>query len=304
MTSKQKNKKSGFVSIIIPVLNNNQGLERTLQAISSQTYPKELYEIIVVDNGSKDSPEKIASQFGAVFYRELSNLNSPYSARNRGLGLSKGDIIVLLDATCVPCQKWLEEGVKCIQEGYDLVGGDIIFDIHFNSSIGELFDAFRNVRMMESIQKRQVAKAGNLFIRKIVFEKIGCFPEGIRSGGDIRWTSDAVQGGFKIGFCKDAKAQIAAKPILTLIKKQWRVAKAQPAIWTKETGYNKKIFLKFVYLLVPRSPITFRKEMNESRYKQFLCQKAFRLWILNCLISFIMKTGNIYGAINLQFKKR
>jgi len=101
-----------FISIIIPVFNNAQGLERTLTAISKQIYPCDRFETIVIDNGSDDSPKLISDRFEAIYIEEHKHLGSPYSARNRGLEIAKGEIIALLDTTCTPIDVWLAQGVR------------------------------------------------------------------------------------------------------------------------------------------------------------------------------------------------
>ncbi|MFW6011070.1 MAG: glycosyltransferase family 2 protein [Desulfosalsimonas sp.] len=52
------------ISVIIPVFNNAQRLEKALDALCRQEYPDSLYEIIVIDNGSDDGSPEIAQSFG------------------------------------------------------------------------------------------------------------------------------------------------------------------------------------------------------------------------------------------------
>ena len=48
-----------FVSIIIPTYNRAKTLEKTIESLLLQTYPSQRYEIVVVDNNSKDSTRKV-----------------------------------------------------------------------------------------------------------------------------------------------------------------------------------------------------------------------------------------------------
>ena len=79
------------VSIIIPFYNNQEQVLRIEEHLRNQTYPASSIEIIFVDNGSDNS-----FQFREVFLKrnilltEKNYLNSPYSARNRGIEASKG----------------------------------------------------------------------------------------------------------------------------------------------------------------------------------------------------------------------
>src|SRR5690606_33166302 len=131
-------------SIIIPVYNNSKGLIRTLKALETQSVPRSCFEVIVVDNGSDDPPVDICAQYDVKYACEQHYLGSPYSARNRGFELAQGSIIVLLDATCAPSPKWLESGLDALQQGSDLVGGEVEFDISPSSTAAEIYDSLTN----------------------------------------------------------------------------------------------------------------------------------------------------------------
>ena len=55
------------VSIVIPVYNRKEILAKTLAGIIHQTYPLELIEVIIADDGSKDSPEELIPIFEEYF---------------------------------------------------------------------------------------------------------------------------------------------------------------------------------------------------------------------------------------------
>ena len=248
-----------FVSIIIPVFNNIHGLERTLQFIEKQIYSRDCFEVIVIDNGSEYSPDRICEEYSVIFLEEHVHLNSPYSARNRGLEIAKGEIVVLLDTTCAPDEGWLKGGVSAIERGADLVGGNVVFDVNINSSAGEIYDSLVNIKMKESIVNRNVAKTTNLFIRREVFNKIGWFPEGLRSGGDVRWTAKATRSGFNLVFGNDATVYILPRGFQDVLKKQWRVAKGQPEIWKECGGLITGFIKKGVLCFIPPDPRSYRK---------------------------------------------
>ncbi|NJR32909.1 MAG: glycosyltransferase, partial [Chamaesiphon sp. CSU_1_12] len=55
-----------FVSVIIPVFNDAERLRLCLEALQNQTYPQNLYEVIVVDNGSNpdEDVKSVVAEFG------------------------------------------------------------------------------------------------------------------------------------------------------------------------------------------------------------------------------------------------
>lgn len=98
-----------FVSVIIPVLNDSERLKLCLEALEHQTYPKKLYEVIVVDNGSDQSIGSVVSKFTQATATAESHPGS-YVARNKGILIAQGDIIAFTDADCIPALDWIEKG--------------------------------------------------------------------------------------------------------------------------------------------------------------------------------------------------
>ncbi len=289
-----------LVSVIIPVYNNQKGLRRTLQAISNQEFDKEQFEVIVVDNGSTDSPGLVAKEFGVIFLEENSFLNSPYSARNRGLEIAKGEIICLLDTTCAPVRDWLTKAIGCFQTNkhLSLVGGGVKFDIKEGESVAKYYDSLFNIRMKAAILERNAAKTTNLFIKKEVFESIGFFPEGLRSGGDLRWTMKATKSGFKLGFCEEAMALMTPRGFGALVKKQFRVAKGQPRVWREEGTFLPNFIKRFLLFWIPPNPIAIRNEINASQ-NYFMHKSIIKLIVLGSLLRAVNAAGILIGL----FKK-
>ncbi len=89
------------VSIIIPVYNDTAGVLRLLSSCEYLTYPRELLEIIIVDDGSKEPVEKILSQ--VTFDLPLKTLRQEpnrgrAAACNRGAEQAKGDVLLFIDS--------------------------------------------------------------------------------------------------------------------------------------------------------------------------------------------------------------
>ncbi len=104
---------SPFVSVIVPVYNHAEHLKLCLGALDNQTYPKNCYEVIVIDNGSDDleNIKQIVNQYTQTTFTSESKPGS-YAARNQGLSIVKGEIIAFTDADCIPNNNWLEKGVE------------------------------------------------------------------------------------------------------------------------------------------------------------------------------------------------
>jgi len=94
------------VSVIVPVHNSAPYLERCIAALRALDYPRESYEILLVDNNSTDGSRAIMDAAAGI--RVLSEpKRGSYSARNRGIGEARGSILAFTDSDCYPGRGWL-----------------------------------------------------------------------------------------------------------------------------------------------------------------------------------------------------
>ena len=107
MSGRSKLNGKPFVSVIVPVFNAADTLQRCLEALAAQTYPSECFEIIVVDNGSFDGSWEIINE--SPFVIGLTEFEKgSYAARNRALAEARGSLIVFTDADCIARENWLD----------------------------------------------------------------------------------------------------------------------------------------------------------------------------------------------------
>ena len=111
-----------FVSVIIPVRNEEKRIKVCLDRVFLQTHPKEKMEVLVVDGMSQDKTREIARHF------PVRVLDNPKGQRASGLNIgiksAKGEIILRIDARTVISKDYVEKCVKTLLEtGADNVGG-------------------------------------------------------------------------------------------------------------------------------------------------------------------------------------
>ncbi|MDX2376102.1 glycosyltransferase [Microbacterium sp. LRZ72] len=95
------------VSVVVPVKDDAEPLARCLAALADQTRPAD--EIIVVDNASVDASADVASAAGVTLLRCTEPGIPATSAR--GYDAATGDLILRLDADCLPTDTWIEHTV-------------------------------------------------------------------------------------------------------------------------------------------------------------------------------------------------
>jgi glycosyltransferase involved in cell wall biosynthesis len=97
-----------MISIIIPAYNAAQTLPACLEALKKQTQPPD--EIIVVDDGSQDQTAQVARAHGAHLLEQPHQ--GPAAARNLGIDLASGNIVLFTDADCEPEPTWVTEMMR------------------------------------------------------------------------------------------------------------------------------------------------------------------------------------------------
>jgi cellulose synthase/poly-beta-1,6-N-acetylglucosamine synthase-like glycosyltransferase len=98
-----------LISVVIPVYNGAEMLPGCLEALRRQTVAPELYEVIVVDDGSGDGSADVAPGFGVKAIRR--DHRGAAAARNAGIAIARGDVVLFTDADCAPAPDWIEQMV-------------------------------------------------------------------------------------------------------------------------------------------------------------------------------------------------
>ncbi len=115
------------VSVIVPVFNVENFIEKTLASICNQTFSD--LEIIVIDDGSKDRSGKICDQYAKkdsrirVFHQKNQGITK---TRNTGIGLATGDYLCFVDSDDWISEKFIEVLVAASEKS----NADIAFTNH------------------------------------------------------------------------------------------------------------------------------------------------------------------------------
>jgi GT2 family glycosyltransferase len=99
-----------FISIVIPTYNRPDQLAVCLQACGRLHYPRDRFEVIVVDDGGVMPLDKVINQFQGLFPLKLLQQQNagPATARNRGASEATGEFLAFTDDDCTPALDWLK----------------------------------------------------------------------------------------------------------------------------------------------------------------------------------------------------
>lgn len=232
----QEDSKRLFVSVIVPVFNDQIGLDKCLGALAMQSWPHDRYEVIVVDNTS-DPPLVIdATHSGIVRLIHCATPGS-YAARNIGIKEARGNVLSFIDADCIPDTNWISAGVAALKnlDGCAIVGGEVEFVISREPTSVELYQYVCGFMQRENIKYQGFTGNGNLFVEKAQINKIGLYNENLLSGGDREWCWRARHCGVPVVYAPDARVTTTPRKSLAgAIRQARRVAGGRHVLRTME----------------------------------------------------------------------
>jgi len=145
------------VSVVVPTCGRPALLARCLQALESQSLPRDQYEVIVAEDRRRDGPA---------------------TARNQGWRRARAPIVAFTDDDCIPDHDWLRRGLEALAGGAHAVCGRIVMPL-----TGAPTDYERDAQGLE----RAEFVTANCFVRKFMLERVGGFDERFR----LAWREDS-----------------------------------------------------------------------------------------------------------------
>ena len=293
-----------FVSVIVPVFNDVERLKICLQALDRQTYPQQLYETIVVDNGSERDLNiaGIVTQFQQAI-ATWEDTPGSYAARNQGISIAKGSIIAFTDADCIPSPNWIERGVEnlLLSPNCGLVAGkiEIFFKDPNRPTAVELYEYLTAFPQQELVKKSHFGATANIFTFRSVIERVGGFNSALKSRGDLEWGQRVCVSGYPQIYAEDVLvAHPARHSFSELYLRTVRMAGGQYDLITQtasSTGDRNLLFLKsLVGDLIP--PLMFMATISlDSRLKGVI-QK---LKVMGALV--FVRYVSVWEKLRLKF---
>lgn len=280
------------ISLIIPARNEEAAILLLLQSVREQTYPKELFETIVIDDHSTDKTAEIVNGFQDVKLIQLKeeHINSyKKKAIEAGIAVSNNEWIVCTDADCLAPNGWLDYIVAFKEEKNSIfIAAPVSFTN--NSSVLQIFQTldFLVLQGVTAVSvyknKLTMCNGANLSYQRSAFDAANGF-----SGIDRIASGDDMLLMYKIWkrfprsvhYLKSKSAIVITKP-----QETWKDFFNQRIRWaSKATHYDDKRFFP-VLLLVYFFNLTFPALLIAGFWDYRYWIYCAGLWILKTIVEF------------------
>lgn len=199
------------VSVVVATYNRARLLQRLLDDLAGQTLPKDQYELVLVDDGSKEPVRSFVDVDALPYAAALVEQENQGQARARHAGIEKarGEIVVIVDDDMSLPPDFLQRHLDAHARGCDVVMGFIVPPAGSSLPLFERFHADQLVRFAAACARgapvRGVQLAtGNVSFRRRDYLDVGGFDPSLKRSEDRELGVRFEKAGKKLGFTKDA----------------------------------------------------------------------------------------------------
>ena len=199
-------------SVVVPVYNGETVIERCLDALGCQSVPGHRYEIIVVDDGSRDATPAVITAWAACHpdaqVRLLRQQNAgPAAARNHGAREARSPLVLFTDGDCAPTRTWVEamaapfvdDGVVGAKGTY-VTEQSALIPRFVQAEYEDRYDRMRGQPQIDFIDTYSAAYRRDIFLENGGFDPIFT----TASVEDQEFSFRLAQKGYRLVFAPDA----------------------------------------------------------------------------------------------------
>jgi GT2 family glycosyltransferase len=222
------------VSVVVPVRDGADSIGALLASLGHQTLARERFEVVVVDNASRDATPEIARASGAtVVYEPVPNRSL---ARNAGAAAGRAALIAFIDGDCVARPDWLEALLACVPRK-PLLAGEVLTSTSPEPNAVERFEKLWRFGQKAWVEQGWAATA-NLLVSREAFEAVdGLDPSWLDGGEDVDFCIRARAAGFELGYCANAIVEHYAESRLgPMLRRSFRHGYAVNQAWYRFGG--------------------------------------------------------------------
>ena len=221
-----------FVSVIIPAQNEEKYIGKCLESLVSQTYPKDRFEVLVIDGMSEDGTLNVVRSFiGKINLRVLENRKVKHVfALNQGIKEAKGDYFIVIGGHSFVEGDFIEKSVDVFfrvkekEPKLAAVGGslEVVYSNSFARLVSPLYSSpFSGGSSFWYSKNSHFASTVVFgFYDKGIVEKVGCFDEDMIKGQDFELNLRLVMKGYKLYCSPEIRAYYYARSSFSRFLKQ------------------------------------------------------------------------------------
>jgi len=210
------------VTVAIPTYKRAGMLRQTLEGLVRQDYPRELLEILIIDNNSPDDTRGVVASFAAAPLAPrhvLETQQGANHARNRAIREARGEIIIFGDDDILIEPNWVREMVRPFQDNppgrVGAVGGEVI--PIFPDGCPAWVAGFHGPQALRPdagpLRPGQVPMSASLAFLRKTFPELGYFDTELGRKGGVVFGGDEnlaikrlLKGGYEVWFAPAARA--------------------------------------------------------------------------------------------------
>ncbi len=191
------------ISVVVPVRDGAGSLPGLLESLAAQTVAADRFEVVIVDNGSRDeATAEVARAAGAVVVS--ASWANRARARNVGVKAAAAPLIAFTDGDCRVAPGWLAGLIACLGRA-PLVAGPVVVEATASPGRCERLEGLWRFDQQANIRESHWAASANLGVRRSVLEAIGGFdPAYLQIGEDVDLCLRARAAGHELAYCREA----------------------------------------------------------------------------------------------------
>jgi GT2 family glycosyltransferase/SAM-dependent methyltransferase/ribosomal protein S18 acetylase RimI-like enzyme len=198
-----------FFSIIVPTYGRPDQLGACLNSLSSLEYPRDRFEVIVVDDGSPTPPADLVARFHNILNVKLlvHPHAGPGAARNMGAAHAHGEFLAFTDDDCMPDANWLRAlAARFVTASECAIGGRTLNMLAHNpfSSASQAILNFVYAYYNTNPERASFFATNNLALPARQFHALNGFDTKFLTSEDRDFCDRWVSQGFRMGFAPEA----------------------------------------------------------------------------------------------------
>lgn len=212
------------VSVIVVHSGDVRKLQQTLCALSAQTYPRDFYEVVVVDLTGREDLQDSQKASGFCVRRIMACGCGLYEARNRGIEEAAGEMIGFIDSGLVPDRSWISKAAERLhRSGFAAYLGGAVRRKRGGRDCQGPVEFYRRSFLRWAVRHHYLGRhaefqarygfpeAANFFTFRHVLDDSGVFKASVSMAGDWIWKKSLESRGRLYAFLYDSAIDVEAE---------------------------------------------------------------------------------------------